>query len=184
MFAVSYYSMAVLITTLWIIVRLLVWAKTKKIDFSREAALLFVYVCLVVVARFTFFPFDRVDGKILPLIFDKEKAYPFRINIIPFAFITDYPDRRSILLNIIGNTAMFIPIGIVWPAVFKKLDRPFKVIAAGIGLSLFIELLQLPFFDRVSDIDDLILNSLGYVLGYLIFLLLKCIALLFKRKRP
>ena len=32
--------------------------------------------------------------------------------------------------------------------------------------SLAIEILQLPFFDRISDIDDLILNALGYSMGY------------------
>jgi glycopeptide antibiotics resistance protein len=53
----------------------------------------------------------------------------------------------------------------------RKLDTSFKVISAGIGLSLFIEILQLPFFDRVSDIDDLLLNSLGFLLGYGIYLI-------------
>ena len=68
---------------------------------------------------------------------------------------------------------MFIPIGIIWPAVFRKLDTHRKIIAAGVGFSLCIEILQLPFFDRVTDIDDLILNSLGFLMGYGIYLLVK-----------
>jgi len=68
---------------------------------------------------------------------------------------------------------MFIPLGIVWPAVYKELDTHLKVISAGVGFSLFIELLQLPFFDRVSDIDDLLLNSTGFIIGYLLYLLAK-----------
>mgnify|MGYP003323531126 CR=1 FL=1 len=36
--------------------------------------------------------------------------------------------------------------------------------------------MQLPLFDRVTDIDDLILNSLGYVMGYGIYLLVKIVA--------
>ena len=39
--------------------------------------------------------------------------------------------------------------------------------------SLCIEILQLPFNDRVSDIDDLLLNSLGFIIGYLLYLLAK-----------
>ena len=35
--------------------------------------------------------------------------------------------------------------------------------------------LQLPFFDRVTDVDDLILNSLGFAAGYGIYLLVKTI---------
>jgi glycopeptide antibiotics resistance protein len=74
------------------------------------------------------------------------------------------------VLNLVGNTLMFVPVGIVYPIVYKKLNTHAKVLAAGAGFSLAIEILQLPFFDRVSDVDDLILNSLGYALGYLIYL--------------
>ena len=61
----------------------------------------------------------------------------------------------------------------VWPSVYKGLDTHWKVISAGIGVSLCIEILQLPFCDRVSDIDDLLLNSLGFIIGYLLYLLAK-----------
>ena len=104
-------------------------------------------------------------------MFDKEKLFPLWVNFKPFVYLLDYPTMREVLLNLIGNTAMFLPLGIVWPAVFKKLDTHGKVIAAGVGGSLTIELLQLPFFDRASDIDDLILNTLGFLLGYGIYLL-------------
>jgi glycopeptide antibiotics resistance protein len=80
---------------------------------------------------------------------------------------------RDILINVIGNTAMFIPLGIVWPSVYKGLDAHWKVISAGIGVSLYIEILQLPFYDRVSDVDDLLLNSFGFIIGYLLYLLAK-----------
>ena len=71
---------------------------------------------------------------------------------------------------------MFIPLGIVWPSVYKGLDTHWKVISAGIGVSLCIEILQLPFYDRVSDIDDLLLNSLGFIIGYLLYLLAKLVS--------
>ena len=99
--------------------------------------------------------------------------WPFRINWLPFVNLFDYPCTRDILINVIGNTTMFIPLGIVWPIVFKELDTHTKIIVAGIGCSLLIEILQLPFYVRVSDIDDLILNSLGYIAGYGIYLLVK-----------
>ena len=85
----------------------------------------------------------------------------------------DYPTIREALLNLIGNIAMFVPLGIVWPAVFKKLDTHGKVMAAGLGVSVTVEVLQLPFFNRASDIDDLILNTLGFAAGYAIYLLTK-----------
>ena len=77
------------------------------------------------------------------------------------------------MLNLIGNTAMFVPLGIVWPIVYARLDTPLMTIAAGFGFSLLIEILQLPFYDRVSDIDDLILNSSGFIIGYVLYRLVK-----------
>ena len=85
----------------------------------------------------------------------------------------DYPTKREILLNLIGNTTMFIPLGIVWPAVFKKLEKPWKVMAAGVGVPLVIETVQLPFYGRCTDIDDLIMNTTGFLIGYGIYLLVK-----------
>ena len=81
--------------------------------------------------------------------------------------------KRELLINVIGNTAMFMPLGVVWPIVYKELNTHKKVIAAGVGFSFVIEILQLLFYDRVTDIDDLILNSLGFVVGYLIYLFVK-----------
>ena len=173
MVRITYLQMVLAISTLWVILRLICWVKAKGVDWKRELQLLLMYICIVVVVRFTFCPFGKVDGKIQPLLFDAEKIFPLWVNFKPFVYLFDYPTVREALLNLVGNTAMFIPLGIVWPAVLKKLNTHWKVIAAGFGVSLTIEVLQLPFFDRVSDVDDLILNSLGYLLGYLIYLLVK-----------
>ena len=171
MIEISYMQMVLAISVIWLLVRAICWAKAKGIDWRRELQLLLVYICLVVVVRFTFCPFGKVDGKIQPLLFDPQKVFPLWVNFRLFVYLFDYPTLKEILLNLIGNTAMFIPLGIVWPSVFKKLNTHWKVISAGAGVSLTIEILQLPFFGRASDIDDLILNCLGYLLGYGIWLL-------------
>ena len=176
MIQISYISMIVFISIIWCLIRLGCAIKNKSIHYKREIQLLLVYICIVVVARFTFFPFSTVNGKIQPLIFESSKAFSFRINWIPFVNLFDYPETRDILINVIGNTAMFIPLGIVWPGVNKGLDTHWKVISAGIGVSLCIEILQLPFYDRVSDVDDLLLNSLGFIIGYLLYLLAKLVS--------
>ncbi len=175
MIQISYTFMVILISVLWMIVRGVVWVKQKRIVWKRELQLLFVYICIIVVTRFTFCPFGKVDGRIQPLVFYKDNWFPFRINLVPIVHLFDYPKMSEALLNFIGNTTMFIPIGIVWSSVFKKLDKHAKVIAAGVGFSLCIEILQLPFYDRVSDVDDLILNSLGFLIGYGIYRMVKII---------
>ena len=173
MIRISYTSMVVFISIIWCLVRVVCAIKAKRADWKRELQLLLVYICVVVVARFAFFPFSKVNGEIQPLIYESAKVFPFRTNWIPLVNLFDYPEMREILINVIGNTAMFIPLGIVWPSVYKGLDTHWKVISAGIGVSLCIEILQLPFYDRVSDVDDLLLNSLGFIIGYLSYLLAK-----------
>lgn len=173
MILISYTFVNVFITLLWVVLRMCVWQKQRQISWRREAQLLLVYICIMVVARFTLFPFGKVDGAVQPLVFDGGNWFPFRINWIPFAMLMDYPEPRDAWLNLIGNTAMFVPLGIVWPGVLRKLDTHKKVLSAGFGVSLCIEIIQLPFFDRVSDVDDLILNTLGYAAGYGIYLLVR-----------
>ena len=178
MINIFYRDMLLFITAAWLLVRGYLCYKNRCIFWKREAQLMLVYICIVVVVRFTFCPFSKVNGQIQPLVFDPNNAFPFRINLLPFVYLFDYPVFREALLNLIGNTAMFIPLGIVWPSVFKELNTHWKVITAGVACSLCIEILQLPFYDRVSDIDDLLLNSAGFLMGYGIYLLVK----LLKRK--
>ena len=178
-----YWPVVICITALWILTRGIVSFRQGRISRKREYQLLPVYICIIVVVRFTFCPFGTVDGQIQPLLFDRTKLLPFWLNLKPFVYLFDYPTLRDALLNLIGNIAMFIPLGIIWPSVFRQLDTHGKVLAAGVGYSLLIEIVQLPFFDRVSDIDDLILNSLGFVLGYGIFLLAGAVRRSCKRRR-
>ena len=183
MFQITYPALVVLISLVWILLRACICVRQKGLDRKRELQLMLVYICIVVVARFTFFPFGTVNGKIQPLIFDAAKMFPPRINLVPMVYLLDYEVLREAMLNVIGNTAMFVPLGIVWPSVFRQLNTHGKVIAAGVGVSLAIEMLQLPFFDRVTDIDDLILNSLGFLVGYGIYLLVKKLASLCRRSK-
>ena len=170
MVEISYLQMVIAISIIWFIARVICWVKAKGVDRNRELQLLLAYICIVVVVRFTFCPFGKVDGTIQPLLFDAEKILPLWVNFKPFIYLFDYPTMGEALLNLIGNAAMFIPLGIVWPAVFKGLNTHWKVITAGFCMSLTIEVLQLPFFDRATDIDDLILNTLGFLMGYGIYL--------------
>ena len=77
------------------------------------------------------------------------------------------------ILNIFGNILMFVPTGILLPVLYKRLDNFLKVAGTGFLISLAIEICQLPFADRTSDVDDLILNTLGVVSGYVLFIVVK-----------
>ena len=160
-------------TACWLLVRACLWLKRGRIDWKREALLLLMFVNLAVIIRFTFYPMDRSGGRVLPLVFSKSRLLPLRINLVPFVNMFHHAAGRDILLNVIGNAAMFIPTGIVLPIVYKRLNSFWKVVLTGALISLAIELLQLLFFERVTDIDDLMLNTLGAAAGYGIYSLFR-----------
>ena len=157
---------SVLVVIGWICFRLITWRKTKSFCWKREAIQLLFLVNLLVIHRMTFHPFEKLNGQVQPLIFDIATAWPFRMNLIPFVNLLDYDSKRDLLLNLIGNTAMFIPTGIMTPLIYKKRNSFTKTVLTGFLMSLIIEIIQLPFAVRASDVDDLILNTLGCAIGY------------------
>ena len=173
MWEISFIELECFFTAVWLLCRFVIWIRQKHIDWKREAVLLLMYINLAVIIRFTFFPMSRVNGRIQPLIFDASTAFPFRVNLIPFVNLFDYDSKRDLLLNVIGNTAMFIPSGIVLPVIYPKLNSFWKVLAVGALISLCIEIIQLPFSARATDVDDLILNVLGVAIGYGIYAAVK-----------
>ena len=93
------------------------------------------------------------------------------ISIIPFKSLLDMINNNisvtRILENILGNIAIFIPFGLLLPIVQK--DKSKKIILYGLITSALIEIIQYVFALGSSDIDDLMLNTLGAVIGYLLY---------------
>lgn len=93
------------------------------------------------------------------------------INLIPFATIRSYIKYSGIfhaLLNILGNVILFIPIGFIFPLILIRYRDLKRIAVLSISISLFIEFIQF-FVGRSCDIDDLILNFVGGIIGYTIF---------------
>ena len=66
------------------------------------------------------------------------------------------------------NVIMLMPLGFLLPYIWKNFRNPLKVALTGFLFSVFIEFSQLP-TNRLSDIDDLIMNTLGAILGYVVW---------------
>lgn len=173
MIEISLWVTLLVVTLGWIGFRAAVNLRTKAFNWKVEALQLLFLVNLLVLARMVFHPFATVDGRVQPLVFEAAKAWPFRVNFVPFVNLLDYPSKGEILLNLVGNSTMFIPTGILAPLLYKRLDSFRKTVLCGFLLSLSIEILQLPFAVRCSDVDDLILNTLGCAAGYGILALIR-----------
>lgn len=171
MFEITYLGVFIFVTLAWVVTRVILGIINHKVDWKYEMKLLTMYICVVVIIRIVYFPKDLVDGHIASLYLEFDKIFPLWINLVPIVHMFDVYDGW--LINIIGNITMFIPVGLVWPYCFKKLDTICKVVLAGGGVSLCIEITQLPFYSRCSDIDDLIMNTTGVFIGAIIYFSVK-----------
>lgn len=98
------------------------------------------------------------------------------INLIPFYTITRlffYQSISNLIINNIGNVVLFIPFGFMLPIRFQCLDNITKVCIISVLFSMTIECIQLYMPYRWTDIDDVILNSIGAGVGYSLFKLYK-----------
>lgn len=84
-------------------------------------------------------------------------------------------------INFLGNIAVFIPIGFFPPLLWKGFQKFWKAGLLGCGVSIFIELTQL-LLPRGTDVDDIWLNTLGALTGYLIWRILRWAAPSFTAK--
>ena len=171
---ITFQQLFIFTAIIWIITRSAAAMITKTFSAKREFRLLLLLVCIVFVFRFVYFGFHSVNGRIPALKIGFGEDIHKMVNIIPLYFITDR--YKGWQMNIIGNIAMFIPVGILLPVCFERLDKFGKAVLSAAVFSLFIEVTQLVCIGRHTDIDDLILNTAGGAIG-------ACIVFLIRRKR-
>ncbi|WP_377891579.1 VanZ family protein [Alkalihalobacillus sp. R86527] len=97
--------------------------------------------------------------------------YPYgkSVNLVLFDSIKLMWESGSywlIIKNIIGNILLFMPLGFLVPLVHRKCRSFFVIALIGFTISTMIELLQYLAAHRIFDIDDILLNGLGAVVGY------------------
>lgn len=83
------------------------------------------------------------------------------INWLPFS-------HDISLVGYVLNVVLFLPLGFLLPVIWPCMRSLGRVALSGLSVSLLIELSQL-LNPRSSDVDDLLMNTLGAVLGYLAF---------------
>lgn len=119
--------------------------------------ILYYYFCLVltkIIGMPTLREFQRVSQL-------GESLFHPNLNLIPF--------RDGFSLSFLLNIFLFVPLGFLCPFLSRTFERPKNVFLLGLGVSLLIELIQLFTLYRATDIDDLITNVTGAVIGCLGF---------------
>lgn len=99
----------------------------------------------------------------------------YHYNLIPFREIGRYLRYHHqigtwlVIWNLAGNVMGFVPLGALLPIVRKRKMGFGKVFLLSFELSLVIEISQLLLRVGSCDVDDMILNTLGGCIGYLLY---------------
>lgn len=141
----------------------LVFRKDKKLLKFRivvGSTLMFYYLCIVL---------KNIVG--IPTINEL-----FRLARLGEPFINPnislIPLSNGVSLEFILNIFCFIPLGFLCPIISGTYEQMKKAVLLGLGLSFAIEISQLFTLYRATDINDLIANVLGTIIGYLCFKLI------------
>lgn len=86
----------------------------------------------------------------------------------------------KIMNQVVGNILIFIPAGIFLPVYFKKQRRLRSFFVTSLLMILFVEISQVLSFLGSFDVDDILLNLIGCLSGWLIFKIIYGILRLFK----
>ena len=139
------------------------------------------FLFVVYVAILLWLLFDRPDRLGSDLSYADQMRQS--MNLIPFHTIGSYwhvvkrmdfsPIFLHCIINLGGNIFLFIPIGYFLPRLWPSLRKFFPFLLTCVLAITLVELLQLVTLLGSLDIDDLILNLFGMLLGYLFFIIFK-----------
>ena len=138
--------------------------KTARRIRTAGGVLFLIYMILLIYLLFFAESYGRARG-----------LEEYHYNLVPFREIRRYlcyPEvlgTYAVVTNLAGNVIGFLPFGVILPVLKRNLRSFWKILLLSFELSGMIEVTQL--LTRVGsfDVDDIILNTLGGVLGYGIF---------------
>ena len=138
--------------------------QTKK-RLKRALGLLF-YLYIILLSYFLFFSEHYGRDYVME---------GYRYNLKLFKEIERFIQYREQLgfeifvVNILGNILAFAPFGFLLPLIHKRNRSFFKILMLSILFSLTVEAIQLYLKVGIFDVDDILLNTVGGLLGYIIF---------------
>lgn len=98
----------------------------------------------------------------------------YRYNLTLFREIRRFVEYRkalgakAVFLNLMGNVLAFVPFGFCWPLLHKNRPNWLATTVTVLSFSFLVETVQLVFKLGSFDVDDILLNTVGGILGYLL----------------
>ena len=149
----------------WIVISVFIWKQRTAFSLLLQSSF-FVYVFMVLTLTGYFILFREISShgwwNNMRLRIRQED----HVNLTPFQIFKIYKLSDK---QVVGNFIMLLPLGIYLPLLYNRLNNFFLVLLLSLLVSLTIELLQLATRFRSADVDDVILNTTGSLLGFALF---------------
>ena len=149
----------------WIIISVFMWKQRTAFSILLQSSF-FIYVFMVLTLTGYFVLFREVSSHgwwdNMQLRIRRED----HVNLTPFQIFKIYKLSDT---QVVGNFIMLLPLGIYLPLLYNRLNNFFLVLLVSLLVALTIELLQLATRFRSADVDDVILNTSGAVVGFALF---------------
>lgn len=127
-----------------------------------DVVFIFYIICLFQITAF------RFGG--LGWDLDSMLTRQTRVNGVPLVAIWNWVKKGvwwHLFYNVMGNCVWFVPLGVLLPALYRGYRKHMgRVVFIGLVVSTTIEILQFVFCTGVTDIDDVIFNTIGTAMGY------------------
>ena len=108
---------------------------------------------------------------------DARAEYSYNLTLFKesrrFILYRDILGWRAVFLNIFGNVLAFMPFGFFLPVIWERTRHWYITVILSFAMSLTVETMQLVGKVGSFDVDDLLLNTIGGFVGYIIFALAK-----------
>ena len=90
------------------------------------------------------------------------------LNLQPFLMLREALNRFTpqMILNLFLNVAVFVPFGLMLPLLFEREKKWYWALLTGLGMGIATELMQFVTAHGIGDIDDVMMDTLGTMLGW------------------
>lgn len=144
----------VIFLTIIILLRVFTILNTSKKFILHEELLLLLFITYIL------FLFELVTSR---------DVYINGTNLVPFREMFRYPvGSENFNRQVIGNILLFMPFGF-FATYYTKIKKISSISFMSILISLTIEVVQ-KYIGRSFDVDDIILNVVGGILGFLVYI--------------
>jgi len=163
------FALTILLLYGWMFLNVVLWKQRTLFNMLAQSSF-FVYVFMVLTLTGYFILFREVSTHGWWANMEWRVQHKDHVNLVPFQVFKIYKISN---IQIVGNFIMLLPLGIYLPVLYRRMNNFFLVLLVCMLTSISIEVLQLATKFRSADVDDVILNTTGAVMGYILFVIFK-----------